>query len=60
MTQEARQEMLKRFKVKTSDSPQFRILSDEKLAELHSATLRVLEKTGVAFECPEAIELLGM
>ncbi len=40
-------------------SPQFRILSDKQIEELHFATLQILERAGVAFECQEAIELLG-
>ena len=40
-------------------SPQFRLLSDEQIKELHFATLQILERTGVAFECQEAIEILG-
>lgn len=40
-------------------SPQFRILSDKQIEEIHLATLQILERTGVAFECQEAIELLG-
>ena len=39
-------------------SPQFRLLSDSQLEELHLAVLQILERTGVAFECQEAIELL--
>jgi trimethylamine--corrinoid protein Co-methyltransferase len=39
-------------------SPQFRILSDKQIEELHFATLQILERTGVLFECQEAIELL--
>jgi trimethylamine--corrinoid protein Co-methyltransferase len=39
-------------------SPQFRILSDKQIEELHFATLEILERTGVLFECQEAIELL--
>ena len=41
------------------NSPQFRILSDSQIEELHMGVLQILERTGVAFECPEAIELLG-
>jgi len=42
------------------NSPQFRILSDSQLEELHLATLQVLERAGVAFtDCPEALEILG-
>jgi len=41
------------------NSPQFRLLSDSQLEELHLATLQILERTGVAFECQEAIDLLG-
>ncbi|MBA7699545.1 Glycine betaine methyltransferase [subsurface metagenome] len=40
-------------------SPQFRLLSDKQMEELHLATLQVLEKTGVAFDCQEAIDILG-
>ena len=39
-------------------SPQFRILSDKQIEELHLASLQILERTGVAFECKEAIEIL--
>ena len=31
-------------------SPQFRILSDKQIEELHFATLQILERTGVAFK----------
>ena len=41
------------------NSPQFRLLSDNQLEELHLATLQILERTGVAFECQEALDLLG-
>ncbi len=40
-------------------SPQFRLLSDKQIEELHLATLQVLERTGVAFDCQEAIDILG-
>jgi len=40
-------------------SPQFRLLSDTQLEELHLATIQILERTGVTFQCQEAIELLG-
>lgn len=40
-------------------SPQFRLLSEKQIEELHFATLQILERTGVTFECQEAIELLG-
>jgi len=40
-------------------TPQFHILSDKQLEELHLATLQILERTGVALECQEAIEILG-
>jgi len=39
-------------------SPQFRILSDKQIEELHFATLQILERTGGLFECEEAIELI--
>ena len=41
------------------DRPQFRILSDKQMEELHIATLQILERTGVTFECQEAITILG-
>lgn len=40
-------------------SPQFRVLSDKQIEELHLASLQILERTGVAFESPEAIQLLA-
>ena len=40
-------------------TPQFRLLSDKQIEELHLATLQILERTGVAFDCQEAIDLLG-
>jgi len=40
-------------------SPQFRLLSDRQIEELHLASLYIMEKTGVAFEGDEALELLG-
>jgi trimethylamine---corrinoid protein Co-methyltransferase len=40
-------------------TPQFRILSDSQIEELHLATVDILERTGVKFYCQEAIELLG-
>ena len=39
-------------------SPQFRLMSDSQLEELHQKTLQILERTGVTIECQEAIELL--
>lgn len=38
--------------------PQFRILLDKQIEDLHSAALRILERTGVAFESQEALDLL--
>ncbi len=40
------------------DAPRFRLLSDEKLARLHQASLRILGEVGVKVTIPEAIELL--
>ncbi len=40
-------------------SPQFRILSDKQIEELHFASLQIMERAGVAFECQEAIDILG-
>ena len=39
--------------------PVFRLLSEEQLENLHQATLKILEKAGVAFMCAEAIDILG-
>ncbi|MFC1912083.1 trimethylamine methyltransferase family protein [Chloroflexota bacterium] len=41
------------------NGPQFRVLSDKQIEELHLATLQILERTGVTFECQEALQLLG-
>jgi len=41
------------------NGPQFRVLSDKQTEELHLATLQILERTGVTFECEEALKLLG-
>ncbi|MCK4580646.1 MAG: trimethylamine methyltransferase family protein, partial [Dehalococcoidia bacterium] len=41
------------------NSPQFRILSDSQLEELHLATLQIMERTGVAFQCQEALDILA-
>jgi len=40
-------------------TPQFRILSDKQIEKLHFATLQILERTGVAFGCQQAIDILG-
>jgi trimethylamine--corrinoid protein Co-methyltransferase len=40
-------------------SPQFRILSDKQIEELHFATLQIMERIGILFECQEAIDILG-
>jgi len=40
-------------------SPQFRLLSDKQIEELHLASLQIMERTGVTFESQEAIDLLG-
>lgn len=39
--------------------PKFSILSDIQIEKLHLATLQILEKTGVAIDAPEAIDILG-
>jgi len=41
------------------NTPQFRLLSDNQLADLHQATLQVLERAGVSFQCQEALDILG-
>ena len=40
-------------------TPQFRLLSDKQIEELHYAALQVLERIGVTIECEEAIDLLA-
>ncbi len=39
-------------------APYFRKLSDDQLAHMHSASLEILERTGIQLHLPEAIELL--
>ena len=39
--------------------PTLRVLSEEQIAELHSATLEVLERTGVRLTHPKAREVLA-
>jgi len=41
------------------DRPRFRILSSKKLEELHQASIRILEKTGVTVGSEEAVGLLA-
>jgi len=41
------------------DSPQFHILSNKQIEELHFAALQILERTGVAFDCQKAIGILS-
>ncbi len=40
-------------------TPQFHILSDKQIEDLHFSTLQILERTGVAFKYQEAIDILG-
>jgi len=40
------------------DMPAFRILTDEKVARIHAAALKVLAETGIKVATPDAIELL--
>lgn len=39
--------------------PHFRILSDSQIAEIHDATLQLLERGGAAFEAKEALDILA-
>ena len=41
------------------NTPRLCVITDKQIEELHLATLQILERTGVAFECEEALELLG-
>jgi len=40
-------------------SPQFRILSDKQIEEIHLGALQIMERAGVCFECQEALDLLS-
>ena len=40
------------------NNPRFCLLSDSQIDELHQASLQIMERTGIAFDCREAIELL--
>ena len=42
-----------------NQSPRFRILSDDQIAEVHRATLEVMRRTGVRVEEPSAIEVFA-
>jgi trimethylamine--corrinoid protein Co-methyltransferase len=42
----------------SSNRPYLRVLTESQLEELHFASLRVLEKTGMIFHLPEAVEIL--
>jgi len=41
------------------ENPQFRVLSDDQVREIHSAACRILETTGVTVHHAGALELLG-
>ena len=43
---------------KTIEAPQFRVLSEDQIYEIHLATLEILERTGVWVESEEALDLL--
>ncbi len=40
-------------------SPQFRILSDDQIEQIYHGALQIMERTGVLFECQEAIDILS-
>jgi trimethylamine--corrinoid protein Co-methyltransferase len=40
-------------------SPQFRILSDKQIEEIYLGALHIMERTGVCFECQEALDILS-
>ncbi len=42
----------------TGDGPMLRKLKDAQLAQIHSASLSILERTGVRLHLPEAVDLL--
>lgn len=41
------------------NSPQFRLLSENQVEELHLASLQIIEKTGVTVECSEGLDILA-
>jgi trimethylamine--corrinoid protein Co-methyltransferase len=41
------------------NSPQFRVLSQKQISDIHFASLHILEKTGVAIHSDEALKLLA-
>ena len=41
------------------ETPQFRVLSDDQIYEIHLASLEILERTGVNVYEKEALSLLG-
>jgi len=41
-----------------SQRPYFRVLTEKQLEDIHFASLRVLEKTGMVFNLPEAVDML--
>ncbi len=42
----------------SSQRPYLRVLTEKQLEDLHLASLRVLEKTGMVFDLPEAVDML--
>jgi trimethylamine--corrinoid protein Co-methyltransferase len=48
-----------RSNYKVNVTPQFRILSDDQVAELHQATLELMRRTGVQVEEPAAVALFA-
>ena len=44
---------------KVNVTPQFRMLSDDQIAELHQGTLEVMRRTGVQVEEPAAVDILA-
>ena len=51
--------MYVRGNYKVNATPQFRILSDDQVAELHGATLELMRRTGVQVDEPAAIEVFA-
>ena len=39
--------------------PRLRVISDDQIAQIHAATLEVMERTGVKMTHPEALEILS-
>ena len=40
-----------------NSAPQFNILNKRQIEDIHAAVIQILEKAGMAFDSPEAVEI---